>query len=190
MFLFLRAREQHKQNAYRYSLYAYNTYALLEMFVNPITEQLICFTDGSALTNGTENCKCGYSVVWPYYSDYDDAKHLANGTNNQAEYHAVILAFEVADKIDPTKNIPLVVYTDSQLLINSMTKWISGWKKNNWKTSNKQPVKNKELIEHLDSLMSQRVCSFKHVKAHTYQDTFESNFNRKADRAAVEAAKL
>ena len=41
--------------------------------------------------------------------------------------------------------------TDSQLMLNSMTKWLPGWKKKGWKTSAGQPVKNQDLLTALDA---------------------------------------
>jgi len=48
----------------------------------------------------------------------------------------------------------VLIHTDSQYLKNSITNWIRKWKKNGWQTLGKEPVKNKDLWESLDQLVS------------------------------------
>ena len=61
-----------------------------------------------------------------------------------------------ADLFEATASRPeakLRVYCDSQYVINSLTKWMPGWKKKGWVTASKQPVKNAELWKELDALV-------------------------------------
>jgi ribonuclease HI len=97
---------------------------------------------------------------------------------------ALIEAQTIADVIDPKQEKPLYVYTDSELLINSITKWLSGWKKNDWKKSNRKPVLNQDLLKKIDS--NPRPLIFKHVRAHTGRKDWESIYNNEADRLARE----
>ena len=99
---------------------------------------------------------------------------LPNPTNNRAEYWACIRALkwvlqETEDRglIKQTK-IKVILYSDSMLVINSMTNWISGWKKRGWKKADGKPVLNKELIVELDNLITNRLplTKFVKVKAH------------------------
>ena len=60
-------------------------------------------------------------------------------TNNKMELTAVIKALRAA-----RKHNEIEIHTDSQYVKNGMQSWIKNWKRNNWKTSDKKPVKNKE----------------------------------------------
>lgn len=96
-------------------------------------------------------------------------------TNNIAELYAIEKALEE----QPENN--LIIYSDSMYSINVFTKWLPGWKKNNWKRSNGEPVLNAELIDHIDKILQMRTVSFKHVKAHAGHP-----LNDAADRLANE----
>lgn len=148
---------------------------------------LICFTDGSTINNGAKDAKGGFATVWPFHPESNYSQHLPNSTNNKAEYSAIIHAIKQADELDPTKTKTLIIYTDSMLLINSMTKWISGWKRNEWKKSDGKPVLNQDLIKTIDELSKTRKVSYKHVRAHTNSQTWEAIHNDKADKMAKAA---
>lgn len=145
---------------------------------------LICFTDGSTFKNGHRDAKGGYAVVWPFHEDMNDYGPVPNATNNRSEYVAVIQAFKIANIIDPSRSKTLVIFTDSMLIINSMTKWLPGWRRNNYRKADGEPVANLELLKELESHMNKRACRFKHVRAHTGLDTWEAKHNEKADMLA------
>jgi ribonuclease HI len=153
-------------------------------------KMLICFTDGSCIHNGKPYAKAGYGVVWPYHPELDIAVPLYDkpNTNNRAEYSALIKALEQAKFLDPSGIKTLVVYTDSELLIKSMTKWLSGWKRNGWKKVDGRTILNKDLVMILDRELSKRKVSFKHVRAHTGANTWEAIWNDKVDILAKSAA--
>jgi ribonuclease HI len=75
-----------------------------------------------------------------------------NTTSNRMELKAAIEAIKLAYRF---KDIEVV--TDSQYVKNGITSWIKSWKKNGWKTSNKTPVKNKDLWEELDKLCESKL---------------------------------
>ena len=150
---------------------------------------LIVFTDGSALNNGAKNCKAGYACVWPEHRELDFSEPIPQGTNNRAEYLAVIKAIETADGVlDTAFEKTLVIYTDSMLLINTITKWMGGWKRNSWRKRDGHPIANPDLVKRLDELMGRRRVSLRHVRAHTGGTDYESRYNDVADRMAKEAA--
>ena len=95
----------------------------------------------------------------------DTSKELFGGshetTNNQMEMQAVI---EGLKALKEPCNITL--YTDSKYVMDGITNWIHGWKQNDWKTANKKPVKNKELWQELDGLVSKHNIEWKWVKGH------------------------
>jgi len=82
-------------------------------------------------------------------------------TNNRMELMAAIKALEYFDN----KN-EIILYTDSNYVKDGITKWISNWKKNNWKTSNKKPVKNKDLWIRLDEAINEKSINWQWVKGH------------------------
>lgn len=83
-------------------------------------------------------------------------------TNNRMELTAPIMALE-------TLNRPSVVhlYTDSSYVRNGITTWMAGWKKNGWKTSAKQPVKNVDLWQRLEAACERHEVEWFWVKGHS-----------------------
>lgn len=155
----------------------------------PPVEGIIVFTDGSAKGNGSRHAKCGAAAVFPLHPEMNISYTLPTGsTNNRAEYTAVQLAIEQASKIDPSKKQTLHIYSDSKLLIDSMTKWISGWKRNGWRKSDGAQVLNQDLLRRIDELSQTRRVLYKHVAAHTGRGDWESVWNARADEAANKAA--
>lgn len=82
-------------------------------------------------------------------------------TNNQMELMAAIQALEAL-----TRPCEVRITTDSQYVKNGITQWIANWKKNQWKTAAKQPVKNKELWQRLDIAVQQHTVEWAWVKGH------------------------
>jgi ribonuclease HI len=160
----------------------YKHYMQNNITIEKNDNQFCVFTDGACNFNGKKNASAGYAVVFPNNKEYNFSERLLNNpTNNRAEYCGIIKALEIANKIDPKNKEILYIYTDSELLINSVTKWIKGWKKNNWMTAKKTPVLNKDLLIKIDNFINQRSVIFKHVKAHTNNMDWESYWNNIAD---------
>jgi ribonuclease HI len=147
---------------------------------------LICFTDGSCIFNGKKNAKSSFGIIWPYHEEYNYSQIIDGDshTNNIGEYTALIYAFKQADLIDNTNLKTLICYTDSMLLIKSLTEWLLNWKKNNWRKSDNQIILNLELIKTLDKYMQTRKLILRHVKAHTGKNNWESINNDKVDKLA------
>lgn len=150
------------------------------------------FTDGSCIqsSKNKHNRPAGYACVFPEYPSFNFAAKLEGKekTNNRAEYTACIMALKIANKIDPTYSSILYVHTDSELMINSLTKWVPGWKSKGWKKADGSPVKNVDLLKVLDEQLKQRMVVFKHVRAHTGKTDWSSIHNDLADRMAKKAA--
>jgi len=89
----------------------------------------------------------------------------ATTTNNRMELRAVIAALEEAERRSP--GAAVVLYTDSQYVKNGITTWIRSWKGNGWRTSDKKPVKNRELWEELDAVASRIRPTFLWVEGHS-----------------------
>ncbi|MGB7443049.1 MAG: ribonuclease HI [Coleofasciculaceae cyanobacterium] len=88
----------------------------------------------------------------------------AHSTNNRMELFAAIQALRVFHQSGQTE--PVSLYTDSEYVKNGITKWIKGWKKKGWKTSQGKPVLNQDLWQTLDELNSPLV-DWKYVRGHS-----------------------
>jgi len=149
-----------------------------------------CFTDGSCINNGRPTARAGYSAIFPEHSEHNVCEPLITPpyTNNRAEFMGFISAAEKADLVDPHRIDRLMVYTDSALLINSITKWMKGWKARGWYKGDGQKCKNVDLLKRIDTIMKTRDIQFKHVKAHTNGKDRESIYNALADETAKRGA--
>jgi ribonuclease HI len=83
-----------------------------------------------------------------------------------------------------------VIVTDSQLMLNSMTTWLPGWKRKGWKTAAGKPVKNQDLLRALDEEIGRHASVRWHwVKGHETGDAHAHKaLNDRADRLAVAEA--
>ncbi|MDX1304411.1 ribonuclease HI [Photobacterium sp.] len=125
-----------------------------------MTKQVEIFTDGSCLGNPGPG---GYGTVLRYKQH---EKELNAGffmtTNNRMELLAAIVglsSLKEACKVDLT--------TDSQYVRQGITQWIHNWKKRNWQTAAKQPVKNADLWQRLDQETQRHIeVNWHWVKGH------------------------
>ena len=118
---------------------------------------IIAAADGSALGNPGP-------AGWGWYVDGGcwAAGGWPHGTNNMGELTAVL------DLLQQTAHVPddLLVYCDSTYVINSITKWMPGWKRRGWKKGDGKPVLNVEIMRALDAAMAGRRVRFVWVKGH------------------------
>jgi ribonuclease HI len=103
-------------------------------------------------------------------------------TNNRMELTAAIKAIESIDK-----NESIILNTDSTYVQKGITEWIINWKKNNWISSTKKPVANKDLWMKLDEYNLSRDIKWIWVRAHQSCDSNESIYNNMADKLATGA---
>lgn len=151
---------------------------------------LVCFTDGSCLNNGTSRARGGWAAIWPYHESLSSSGPLSgtNQTNNRAEYRAALEALRGANLQDPQAQETLFICTDSQLLINSMTKWLQSWRRNNWVKSDGQPVLNRDLLEDIIKEKGGRRVEWIKIEAHTNRKDWDSYWNDCADQRCKQAA--
>ena len=136
------------------------------------------YTDGSCLENPGNG---GWAAIIIDEGKKTQIKgNKKNTTNNQMELLAPI---EALKKIP--KGSEVQIFTDSKYVKSGITEWIHNWKKNGWKTADKQPVKHKELWEELDLLANQFEIVWNWVKAHSTDE-----LNNEVDLIAREAANL
>lgn len=131
--------------------------------------------DGSALGNPGPN-------GWAWYIDDDRwaAGGSPHGTNNQGELQAVLELLRATAGVDEK----LVIECDSRYVIDSVTKWMPGWKRRGWRKSDGGPVLNRELLEGIDEAIRGRDVEFTWVKGHAGHP-----LNEAADERANAAAK-
>jgi len=103
---------------------------------------------------------------WGALLIYKDANKTIYGgeidtTNNRMEMTAIIEALKTV-KMDCN----ITLYTDSKYVMDGITKWLSNWKKKGWITSNKKPVKNKDLWQILEESISKHNIEWQWVKGH------------------------
>jgi ribonuclease HI len=136
------------------------------------------YTDGSCLTNPGDG---GWAAIINIDGEIKKISGNAkNTTNNRMELMAPINALKYINSKDPIE-----IFTDSKYVKNGITEWINTWVLNNWKTSNKEDVKNKDLWIELYKLNQSLNVKWNWVKAHA-GDTL----NEEVDILAKEAAYL
>ena len=136
------------------------------------------YTDGSCLTNPGDG---GWAAIINIDGEIKKISgNEKNTTNNRMELMAPINALKYINSKDPIE-----IFTDSKYVKNGITEWINTWVLNNWKTSNKEDVKNKDLWIELYKLNQSLNVKWNWIKAHA-GDTL----NEEVDILAKEAAYL
>ena len=135
--------------------------------------KLKIYTDGACSGNPG---KGGWAAI---ILDKKNQLNISGGesktTNNRMELMAAIMALK---KIKNRSEI--TIYTDSRYVKDGITNWINKWKLNNWKSSNKKTVKNKDLWIKLDNSCLKHNVTWKWVKGHA-----GNKYNNLADELAV-----
>jgi len=136
--------------------------------------KVIIYTDGACSGNPGPG---GWGAVLMYNDNKKEISgYSENTTNNIMEITAVIEALKLL-KFE----CEVEIYSDSAYVVNAYKqKWIENWKKNNWRTSGKEPVKNKELWQELDSLVNMHKVKFIKVKGHA-----DNEWNNRCDELAT-----
>ncbi len=141
-------------------------------------KKVVIYTDGACSGNPGPG---GWGTILMYE---DIKKEISGGsketTNNIMEITAVIEGLKLL-------KYPCIVeiYSDSAYVVNAFNQnWISNWKKNGWKNSKKEDVKNRELWEELEELLKPHQVTFIKVKGHS-----DNVFNNRCDELARNAIK-
>jgi ribonuclease HI len=123
-------------------------------------KQVIIYTDGACRGNPGPG---GWGALIRFDSlEKEIFGGQANTTNNQMELSAAIEGLSI---LKEPCNVEL--FTDSKYVMDGITQWIQNWKKNNWRTAAKKDVKNKELWQKLDQLITQHQVQWHWVKGHS-----------------------
>ena len=141
-------------------------------------EKVIIYTDGACSGNPGPG---GWGTILMYNGNKKEISGAKNNTtNNVMELTAALEGLKML-------KFPCEVelYSDSAYLVNSFSQgWIYNWKKNNWKTASKEPVKNKEIWEEIYNLTQIHKVKFIIVKGHA-----DNEFNNRCDEMARNAIK-
>jgi ribonuclease HI len=142
------------------------------------------FTDGATRGNGKVGARGSYAVYWGPYAKLNECGLLPGAlqTNQRAELYAVLRAFQQIAQLPLTNKYVLV--TDSMYTINCLTKWASNWVKNGWIASDRQPVKNQDLIVPLYDVYCKQGhrVRLQHVNGHSKSTDFLHQGNNVADK--------
>ncbi|MDA9190693.1 ribonuclease HI [Alphaproteobacteria bacterium] len=125
-----------------------------------MNKQIILFTDGACLGNPGAG-------GWAGILCYNNHKKIISGgepntTNNRMELTAVIMGLSAL-----TRSVEIKVVTDSRYVMDGTQKWMANWKKNDWKTAAKKPVKNQDLWLQLDNLCTKHTVNWEWIKGHS-----------------------
>lgn len=139
-------------------------------------DEIVAAADGSSLSNPGP-------AGWAWFVDDEcwAAGGWEHGTNNMGELMAVLSLLEAT--ADESRRLRILC--DSQYVINSVTKWMAGWKRKGWKKGDGKPVQNVELMKAIDKAMQGRDVRFEWVKGHAGHPLNEAADARA--RAAAEA---
>lgn len=136
------------------------------------------YTDGACLGNPGPGGYAAYILN----NDLEELKAVSgsekDSTNNRMELKAVIEALKVIPK-----STKVELYSDSSYVLNGLSSWLKGWKKNGWKTASKKEVANQDLWQKLDQISSNFELVYKKVKGHS-----GDQYNEKADQLAKKEA--
>ena len=133
------------------------------------TREVIAYTDGSAIGNGSVNATGGIGV---FFGD-NDPRNICKSvivprvTNNICELFAVIQAIEkIIDTESTTIGLRIVIFTDSEYIVKSVLQYSKAWEKNGYKNKRGQPIKNMVLMKRVIELYKKYNVKLHHCMAH------------------------
>ena len=125
-----------------------------------MTEQVEIFTDGACRGNPGPG---GWGVLLRFNGTEKSLKGSeADTTNNRMELMAAISGLEAL-----TQPCKVKLTTDSKYVLQGLTEWMPNWKKRNWQTAAKKPVKNVDLWQRLDAAAQAHDIDWHWVKGHS-----------------------
>ena len=138
-------------------------------------QKIVIYTDGGCRGNPGPG---GWGAVLEWGEHRKELKGWEKETtNNRMELTAAIEALSTIKRSEP-----VALYTDSVYVRDGISKWLTNWKRNNWRTANRKAVKNQDLWQALDALNAQHTVEWHWVKGHAGHPG-----NERADELANEA---
>ncbi|MDX2268667.1 MAG: ribonuclease HI [Bryobacter sp.] len=140
-------------------------------------KQVELFTDGACSGNPGPG---GWAAILKFNEHRKEIfGSEAETTNNRMELLAAIEGLRLLKE-----PCAVTLTTDSEYVLKGMTEWLPGWKRNNWKTAAKKPVKNQDLWQALDEQVGRHQVKWVWTKGHA-----DHPENNRCDELAVAAAK-
>jgi ribonuclease HI len=158
---------------------------LAEAPVQALPGEVLIWTDGACRRNPGPG---GWAAI-VVGADGGEVVELSGGapdtTNNRMEYQAAIEGLRALPA-----GARACIVTDSRLMLDSMTKWIAGWKRKGWKTASGDPVKNQDLVQTLEAEIARHTAVRWHwVRGHEVgAQHAHKALNDRADQLAVAAS--
>ncbi|MGU9958243.1 MAG: ribonuclease HI [Arenicellales bacterium WSBS_2016_MAG_OTU3] len=120
---------------------------------------IIIYTDGACRGNPGPG---GWGAVLQYGETKRELfGYVVHTTNNRMELMAAIEALKTLKRVCEVE-----LHTDSEYVRKGITEWLPQWKKRNWKTSAKKPVKNADLWQSLEQAAGRHSVTWRWVKGH------------------------
>lgn len=138
-------------------------------------KKVVIYTDGACSGNPGPG---GWGALLMYNGHEKELSGSdAATTNNRMELMAAIMALQSLKQ-----PCDIELHTDSQYVMKGITEWLTGWKRNGWKTADKKPVKNADLWQELEKAASTHRIQWKWVRGHN-----GDVHNERVDQLAREA---
>ena len=142
--------------------------------------QIIIYTDGACINNGSKDAKGGWSFIVRFENgkkEIHSAGYSEMVTNNRMEMISVIRALEKVKQKWPGLHIPIIIFSDSQYVVKGANEWMFKWEKRGWKRSKEfiskrgkkhggAPIINLDLWKQMFSLANEIHPVFQWIKGH------------------------
>jgi len=143
----------------------------------------VIYADGACLNNGREDAVAGYgAILRNLQGDYLElagpVPKSEPQTNNRGELLAALCALS-----KPKDNAPVLLLSDSQLVIKGINEWLDGWKAKGWRRADKKPVEHRDIWEQIDAHKQRLQLTAQWVRGHNREPG-----NEHADRLAFQGA--
>lgn len=138
-------------------------------------DKVIIYSDGGAKPNPGTGGWAALLIYGEYQKEISGGE--PNTSNNRMELTAAIEALNAL-----TRPCEVDFFTDSQYVKKGISEWITNWKRNGWKTANKQPVLNQDLWQRLDELTRIHTIHWKWTRGHA-----GNPYNERVDQLATQA---
>ena len=153
----------------------------VHVYTGTFTERYKVSSENGNLT--LQDGQAGYGVWWAKGHSLNRSERADRQTKNAAEIQAVTETIKIAKNHDMKA---ILIHTNSNFLVDCVTKWMENWKRNGWKTKRNEPVKNQEELEALDK--ASQMAPPLEIKYKVQRKSIKGN-NEEADQLAEMGAR-
>jgi len=120
--------------------------------MNYLKNHIYIYTDGGIKNNGKEDSIGSHAYILLLNDKkFCHSEAQRTSSSNREEMLAILHALQKLNR----KDLPVTIFSDSQYCVNGLNLWMKNWKKKNWKSSTNDPVKNRDLWEQLDEIITE-----------------------------------